>query len=392
VGICLPDETRLLQQADSSTFDPTAPPAAPLAKLGPPPRENTQPLYVREQGSKITKDGHRLVIELQGNALAKVKLHDVSQLCLFGNVQITSQALAEVVDCGIPICHFTMAGYFRGITTGFTHKNIEVRIQQYATAADTTRALPLAAQFVAGKIMNARTLLRRNRRQETAQSMDDPFGNPNQEVLPRTPAQHSTDRAMEQMKMYAADARRATSLNTLFGIEGMAAKLYFAEFEQMLKRGHTFAGRNRRPPTDPVNATLSFLYALLAKECTVALQAAGLDPMLGFLHQPRYGRPSLALDLAEEFRPLLADSTAITLLNTSTLADHHFVQRAGACALTPEGRKTIIAGWERRLAEEITHHLFGYLLCYRRVIAIQARLIARTLLQEYPAYPPFKTR
>ncbi len=178
------------------------------------------------------------------------------------------------------------------------------------------------------------------------------------------------------------------------GIEGMAAKRYFAGFAKLLKeeRGFRFEGRNRRPPTDPVNATLSFLYAMLAREVTVAALACGLDPYLGFLHQPRYGRPALALDLAEEFRPLLADSTALSLFNTGELKPDDFVCRAGAVALKPPGKKAIIAAWERRLLSEVTHPIFGYTISYRRVVMVQARLLGRVLLGELPAYPAFKTR
>lgn len=393
VGICLPDETHILKHLEPAAFDPTAEiPIRARPATNAPPNDPALPLYVREQGARIGKDGERLVVEYQGEALAKAKLIDVSQVCIFGNVQITAQALAAIVDRGIPICHFTFGGYFRAITTGLAHKNIELRIQQHQAAACTETSLKLARQFVAGKIMNSRTILRRNRKQETLEALDDPFGNPSGDAPEPTPEQRATDAAIAQLKQFANDASNAPSIPSLLGIEGIAAKLYFSEFPRLLKHGHTFTTRNRRPPTDPVNATLSFLYSLLVKECTVACQAAGLDPMLGFLHQPRYGKPALALDLAEEFRPILADSAAITLLNTRALGNQHFLKRAGACTLTPDGRKALLAGWERRLAEEIAHPIFGYSLCYRRVIAIQARLIARTLTGECPEYPPFKTR
>jgi CRISPR-associated protein Cas1 len=174
----------------------------------------------------------------------------------------------------------------------------------------------------------------------------------------------------------------------------MAAKRYFEAFAGMLKdeRGFRFDGRNRRPPTDPVNAVLSFLYALLAKELHVAAQAAGLDPMLGFLHRPRYGRPALALDLAEEFRPILADSVALTLLNTAELQPESFVSKAGGVSLLPAGRRAALAAWERRLETDVTHPIFGYTLSYRRVLAVQARLLTRVLLGEIKDYPAFKTR
>ena len=371
VSICLPDETHLLAHM---TAMPTVEDEgdAPM-KAGRPirqalvPRSDAKPLHVVEQGAYIGKDGERLRVELKGTKVTSIKLIDVSQVCLYGNIQITTQALAELIDRGIPVCYFSQGGWFRGITGGFTHRNVEIRIRQYAAAADPSLGLPIARAFIGGKIRNGRTLLRRN-------------------------LEGDSGRLLDQLSERATEAERATSIETLLGIEGMAAKEYFSGFKRLLKLGFEFDGRNRRPPTDPVNATLSFLYAVLTKEVHVAVQAAGLDPMLGMLHQPRYGRPSLALDLAEEFRPLLADSVALWLINTGEVQASHFVHRAGACGLTKAGKRAVIGGWERRLDTEVTHPIFNYALSYRRVVALQARLLARTLSGEIPAYPPFKTR
>lgn len=150
--------------------------------------------------------------------------------------------------------------------------------------------------------------------------------------------------------------------------------------------------RNRRPPRDPVNALLSFVYALLVKELTVALVSAGFDPMLGFYHQPRYGRPSLALDLAEEYRPLIGDSVVLTLINNGEVSPKDFIRRAGGIALTQAGRKAVMAGFERRMDTLVTHPIFKYRISYRRILEVQARLLARVLLGEIEAYPSFCTR
>lgn len=359
VGICLPDETNLLRQSEPEGK------SSPRMLLTP--IDSARPLHVVEQGARVSKSGDRLVIERKDELLASVPLVDVSQLCLFGNIQITTQALSELLDRGIPICYFTTGGWFRGIATGLTHKNIELRIHQFAVAASPSRALALASVFVAGKIANARTLLRRNAPGDLAD-------------------------VLRELADAVRQAEAASSLPSLLGIEGLAAKRYFAAFGQLLKTDFDFTGRNRRPPTDPVNCVLSFLYSLLTKELYVATLAAGLDPMLGFLHQPRYGRPALALDLAEEFRPLLADSTCLSAFNTGELKPEHFVTRAGACTLTPPGKRTVIAAWERRLNAEIIHPYFGYSVSYRRVLAVQARLLGRVLLGEIPVYPSFRTR
>jgi CRISPR-associated protein Cas1 len=373
VTLCLPDETNLLRlglpEISSEGDPPAPPPGTGKVRTLLAPNDDARPLAICEPGARVGKSADRLTVTLKDEKLAEVRMMDVSHVSLFGPVQISAQALAELADREIPVLHHTTGGWFRSMTVGLAHKNVEVRIRQFAAAADPSLAARLASAFVVGKIRNSRTLLRRNANQDMT-------------------------RTLNELNRAAQDAERAESIPTLMGIEGMAAKRYFAAFADLLKEGNgfTFDGRNRRPPTDPVNAVLSFLYAMLAKELTVATQATGLDPMLGFLHAPRYGRPSLALDLAEEFRPLLADSVALALVNTGELKPEHFVRRALGVNLTPAGRKAVITAWERRLETEVTHPIFGYTLSYRRVLLVQARLLARVLLGEIPEYPAFRTR
>lgn len=373
VSICLPDETHLLLQTVGQDSDPVLLPSRqdrhPIPRLLLAPRPESIPLHVVEPGARLGKRGDRLQVELKGEKLAEVRLKDISQVCLFGPVQASTQVMNELLDRDIPVCYFSSGGWFRGIAHGLSHKNIELRIRQHAVAADAAGALGLARQFVAGKIRNGRTLLRRN--------SDDDDG-----------------AILDALAAAAREAERAQNIASLLGVEGMAAKRYFAGWAKLLKeqRGFCFEGRNRRPPADPVNAALSFLYGLLTRELTAATQACGLDPYLGFLHQPRYGRPALALDLAEEFRPLLADSTALSLFNTGELQPDDFVCRAGAVALKPSGRKAVLAAWERRLLLDVTHPVFGYTISYRRVLMVQARLLSRVLVGELLEYPAFKTR
>jgi len=250
------------------------------------------------------------------------------------------------------------------------HKNVELRMRQFAVAADPVQSLMLAKRFVLGKIKNCRTLLRRHLPKEEAMATLSPLA-----------------RLFHQ-------AGRAANAESLLGIEGMAAKEYFAGFARLLKGADDFniAGRNRRPPRDPVNAMLSFVYAMLVKELTVVLYAVGFDPMLGFYHQPRYGRPSLALDLAEPFRPLVADSTVLTLVNNGEVTPASFIRRGGGVALTDAGRRAVIGAFERRLDTLVTHPIFGYRVSYRRVLEVQARLLGRSLLGEIEQYPNFCTR
>lgn len=377
VGICLPDETNLLLNgqglADASVektnaWSKSAPYDHPVRKLLPA-RDDALPLYVKEQGAFVGKDGDRLNVRHRDANLISVPLISLSQLSLFGNVQISSQALREVVDRGIPICHFNYGGWFHAMTTGHDHKNIDLRLAQFATAGDPAKSLDLAKGFITAKIRNCRTLLRRH-----------------------APDEHKRD--LDQLAEWVDKATKAMSAETLLGLEGMAAKTYFAGFARTLKGGEAFdlTGRNRRPPKDPINALLSFVYALLAKELTIAVRAVGFDPLLGFFHTPRYGRPSLALDLAEEFRPIIGDSVVMTLVNNGEVTSSSFISRAGAVALTEAGRKAVIAAFERRMEHEITHPIFGYKISYRRILEVQARLLSRVVLGELAEYPGFCTR
>jgi CRISPR-associated protein Cas1 len=336
VGICLPDETRLLQLCDQRLTEGALGPDAltesdevRIRRLMPA-RDDALPLYVKEQGATLGKSGDELTVKSRQATLQKVKMIDTSQVSIFGNVQVTAQAVRELAAAGIPLCHFSYGGWFNAVTVGLIHKNVELRIAQFAAAADPGRSLALARQFVLGKIKNCRTLLRRHLEE-----------NQGREVL-------------DQLNTLMRKVEAVTDAASLLGIEGMAAKEYFAGFAKLLNGGEQFniEGRNRRPPRDPVNSLLSFVYALLVKEWTLALYAAGFDPLMGFYHRPRYGRPSLALDLTEEFRPLVADSTVLTLVNNGEVTPGSFIQRAGAVALTEADRRAVIAAFERRMDTE----------------------------------------
>ena len=400
-----------------------------------PARDDALPLYVKEQGSFIGKDGDRIVVRHREAKLISVPLMEVSQVSLFGNVQMSAQALREIVDRGIPVCHFSYGGWFNAMTTGHVPKNIELRIAQFATAADPAKSLALAKGFIMAKMKNCRTMLRRHGAERRKQEKDEgvrmkdeqedvtqrendvpilnPSGDASQRIRgltsPGSPGQRASDAPilnpscdardpavpdLEQLAEWIQKAERAISAATLLGLEGMAAKVYFAGFSKILKGGSTFVmhGRNRRPPRDPINAVLSFVYALLTKEVTIAVQAVGFDPLLGFFHRPRYGRPSLALDLAEEFRPIIADSTAMMVINNGEVNESSFIARAGAVALNESGRKSVIAAFERRMEHEITHPIFRYKISYRRVLEVQARLLSRVVLGELAEYPGFCTR
>lgn len=366
VGICLPDEVNLL------AADGEDKPAEVRRLLTP--ATNRLPLYVQEHGAMVAKKGDRLQVRQKSEVLHEAKLLTTSEVCLFGNVQVTTQALRELVSRSIPVCYFSSGGWFYALTHGMSHKNVELRQAQYRAADDPEQSLSFARGFVEGKIRNCRTLLRRNH-SEPPQA------------------------ALDELARLARRSRNAADASTLLGIEGAAARVYFANFPGLLKTNSNggempfdFTTRNRRPPRDPVNALLSLAYAILVKDLTVTLLAVGFDPYLGFYHQPRYGRPALALDLAEEFRPLIAESTVIGAINNGEVRPDDFVRELGAVALTQRGRRQFLGAYERRLAQEIVHPVFRYAASYRRIISIQARLLGRCLLGEIPAYRPFRTR
>lgn len=362
VGICLPDEVSVLRHGKNIK----------VRKLAPA-RDHALPLYVQQPRARIHKSGDVLQIKEDGAVIGEARLIEVSQLVLFGGVQVSTQVIHELCRRNIPVCYLSRGGWFYGITHGMAHKNIELRKLQFATANDSEKCLTLAKSFVRAKIANSRTVLRRNH-----------------QSAPKT--------ILRDLKSDMDQAMRADSLETLLGIEGMAAQRYFSEFSGLLKTGSgdipefDFSTRSRRPPRDPVNALLSFAYAILTREWVVVLQAVGFDPYMGFYHQSRYGKPALALDMMEEFRPLIAESVVITAINNGEIRKNDFIARYGSVALTPEGRKKFLQVYERRMGHEITHPVFGYRVSYRRILEIQARLLGRYLLGEIPMYPGFTTR
>lgn len=364
VGICLPDEVIFLKQA---TIEPRA------LSVG---REEALPLYVQAQHAKVGKKGETLEVSVDDAKVASARLIDTSQVIVQGNVYITTPALHELMARQIPVSWHSHGGWFLGHTIGTGHKNVELRTAQYRASFDDTACLRIAKSLVHAKIMNCRTLMRRNWRDSE----------PPSDLL-------------DNLRGDARTVQRVTGIQELLGVEGAAASRYFGAFTNLIKRddderslAFDFTRRNRRPPPDPINALLSYAYALLVRSWTVALTAVGFDVYRGFYHQPRYGRPALALDLMEPFRPLIADSCVIQAVNNGELRPSDFIVAAGSAALTPDGRKRFIATFERRLNHEVTHPLFGYKVSYRRLLGLQARLLGRHLLGEIPEYPNFLTR
>ncbi len=358
VGICLPDEVHVLGDGKGSS------PPRRLVASDP----ASSPLYAATPGSRLTKRGGRVILIEEGKEAASRRLIDVSHVAVFGNVDVSSSLARACFETGVPVLWFTAGGWLKGFAMGMPPKNVAVRMRQHRAA--TLGSPEIASRFVAGKIRNCRTLLRRHSGGDCA-------------------------RVLAQLAELAKAAEATRSLESLLGIEGTAARLYFAQFGSLLRSppgSFSFDERNRRPPKDPVNALLSFLYALLVKDVTAAALAAGLDPHVGVYHRPGFGRPALALDLAEEFRPLIGDSTAMMAINNGELRSEDFIARAGGVSLTDKGRRKAIAAYERRMTSQLTHPVFRYKASYRRSLEIQARLLAAVLTGDIPAYRPLTTR
>jgi CRISPR-associated protein Cas1 len=294
----------------------------------------------------------------------------VKAIYLYGAVQLTAQATQHCLDRSIDVSYFSPAGRFLGLLRGLPASGVDARLGQYRLFAEPGLRLKLAAEVVRGKIHNQRVLLMRNGE-----------------------APEWTLRSLATLRDRAC---KAGDIQELLGIEGAAAALYFEQFGTMLKeRGEwkfDFNSRNRRPPRDPVNALLSMGYSMLAKELSGVCHSVGLDPFLGFYHQPRYGRPALALDLMEEFRPLIADSIALSLINRGELKPSDFISSASGTFLNEGGRRAFWEGYFRRMDTEVSHPVFDYKMSYRRMFEVQARQLWRYVRGEAEAYTAFTTR
>jgi CRISPR-associated protein Cas1 len=394
--VCLPDETRMLAQTplavEAAAQENPSASGDKSAVAGEPPRrliaarDDTRPLYLNTQGYRVGCKDEVLTVKEKDRVIEEVRMRDLSHVALFGNIQISTQAIQSLCDQEIPITYFSMGGWFYGITRGHSLKNVFLRMEQFRLARDEATCLSLARQFVHGKIRNHRTLLMRNH------------------LEPPEPIIMKLKRASE-------DALAAASIEELLGIEGAAASQYFQQFSGMVKVeddlpglempgkdpkqlafNFNFTNRNRRPPTDPVNAMLSLAYSMLSKDCTLAALAVGFDPYIGFYHQPRFGRPALGLDLMEEMRPLVAESTVLSCINNRVVTEKDFVRAGQAVNLTAPGRKRFFQMYEQRMSSLITHPLFDYKVSYRRALELQARLLAKTLTGEIAEYIPLLTR
>ncbi len=372
VTICLPDEINAL---GGSQLAPR-----PIAV----PRDDALPLVIQSQRARVVKSGETLVVTDGNKSETCIRFIDISEVVLFGNVSISSYALTALLDREIPVSFHSIGGWFRGIAQGIGHKNVEVRSAQYRASFNTMTKLAFSKELVAAKVHNQRTMLRRNFKGGISKK----------------------NQVLDKLHKLRNSINKASTISALMGIEGKAAAVYFESFSQMLdppskqdtlldrssEDTFKFTTRNRRPARDPINAMLSFGYAVLTRQLSVALASVGLDPFRGLFHAPKYGRPSLALDIMEPFRPIIVDSIILRTVNTGEISPKDFVDGEIGVAFTQSGRKKFLKVYERRMSDIVTHPIFGYRLSIRRMLIVQARLFSRYLLGEVRNYPQYCPR
>lgn len=290
-----------------------------------------------------------------------VPAQTVEQIVLMGNPQITGDALAYALELGIPVHYLSCFGKYLGSALPGYSRNGQLRLAQYEVHRDDSRKLELVKAIITTKIHNQYNVLYRYGQKESS---------------------------LRQRKQLV---KEQMTLDQVRGIEGLAAREYFACWSQILGDKWTFTGRNRRPPTDPVNSLLSFAYGLLRVQVTAAVHVAGLDPYIGYLHETTRGQPAMVLDLMEEFRPLIADSLVFSVVSRRELKPKDFSESLGAYRLSEVGRKAFLEAFERKMTSELKHPVFGYQCTYRRAVELQARLLSRHL-QEGVAYKPLSIR
>lgn len=342
-------------------------------------RELLNVLYVLTQGAVLHLESDTVRVEVEHETRLRAPLIRLSGIVVFGRVTVTPFLIQRCAEDGRSLVWLDGVGRFKARVEGPARGNVLLRRAQHLALSDAERTCGIARQIVAAKIQNSRqSLLRAARDSKVAAD------------------RRALEEAGERHALILGKLRGCTDLDVLRGYEGEAARAYFGVFGHMVRGDQPEFipdGRNRRPPRDRTNAILSFLYALVRSECSAALEGAGLDPQVGYLHRLRPGRPALALDLMEEFRPLLADRLALTLVNRRQLkADDFETTPGGAVRLTDDGRRSVITAYQKRKEEELPHRALKQKVPMGLAPHVQARLLARHLRGDLKEYPPFLHR
>jgi CRISPR-associated protein Cas1 len=333
-------------------------------------------LFITTEGTYLAKDGQAVAVRQKKETKLRVPLHNLDGIMCFGRVGVSPQLMGACAEAGVSISFLSTWGRFRASVVGFSPGNVVLRRKQYRVADDERASADAARSIIAGKLANCRTVLFRAAR-DASES----------ERAARLQA------SARRLSANLIDVKAATNVDRLRGLEGEAAVSYFAAFNDLINvpdGGFVYTKRTKRPPKDPLNALLSFVYALLSHDARSACEAAGLDAAVGFLHRDRPGRPGMALDLMEEFRPFLADRLVLSLINRRQVTEMGFeFLETGAVRMDEATRKTVLVGYQERKQETITHPFLDEKTSVGLLIHLQARLMARWLRGDLDAYPPF---
>jgi CRISP-associated protein Cas1 len=333
-------------------------------------------LYVTIPEAYLSLDGENVVIKKEEKVAMRLPLHNLENIVCFSYLGASPALMSACVERNVGLCFLTPHGRFQARVTGKVKGNVLLRKKQYAVSTCEAESVPIAASFLLGKIANGRKVLERALR-DHALMVDV----------------EALRQASAALKVMLQTIPTCATTAELMGFEGSAAKTYFGVFNQLILQGRDdfpFNGRSRRPPLDNVNALLSFLYTLLVNEVSSALETVGLDPYVGFLHRDRPGRPSLALDLMEELRPVFADRLALSLINRKQIGGKGFTQKeSGGVIMDDETRKTVLTAWQERKKEHLLHPYLKERIPFGLIPYVQALLLARCLRGDLDAYPPF---
>ncbi|MFC1758909.1 type I-C CRISPR-associated endonuclease Cas1c [Planctomycetota bacterium] len=339
-------------------------------------KQHLNTLFVTTEGSYLAKEGQAILVRKDKQTLLRVPLHNLDGVVCFGRVGFSAELAGACAEQNITLSLLNMHGGFRAAVVGFTPGNVLLRRQQYRAADDAASTSQIARNIVAGKIANTRSVLLRGARDAKNESVSEKLSKTARLMTP----------AMES-------ARALSDIEKIRGYEGEAARRYFAVFSSLVGKGckgFEFSERSRRPPLDPMNALLSFLYAMLAHDARSACESCGLDAAVGFLHRDRPGRPGLALDLMEEFRPFLADRLALSLVNRKQVQAKGFTKtESGAVRMDEETRKAVLVAYQKRKQDTIEHPFLQEKTTVGLLIHLQARLMARHLRGDLDEYPVF---
>jgi len=333
-------------------------------------------LFVTTAGAYLVKEGESVLVRVEGEVRLRMPVHGLDGIVCFGSVGMSPFLMGLCAEREVTVSFLSQNGRFLASVHGPVSGNVLLRREQYRRADDQTASAAIARAVLIGKLSNCRTVLLRAVRDHG-------------DRLARNEVQEASDRISRQLEQVV----REPLLDGLRGLEGDAARIYFSVFDHLIlgqKDTFTFHERSRRPPLDRVNGLLSFLYTLLLHDVRSALESVGLDPAVGFLHRDRPGRPGLALDLMEEFRPFLADRLALSLINLGQVRENGFtILESGAVHMDDETRKTVLTAWQKRKAEEIVHPFLNEKAKVGLLFYLQALLLARHLRGDLDGYPPF---